>query len=91
MFELASDWNYATAGIYAESAFFFRERGAQKFIFGESAFLPAGALTPPLRGAQTRITTSELLDEPRAEPASKLCSSIKSRRENRGTECQPTN
>ena len=73
MFELASDWNYATAGIYAESAFFFHERRARKFIVGESAFLPAAALTPLLRGAQTRLNTSELLDERRAEPTSKHC------------------
>ena len=91
MFEVTSDWNYADTGIYAESAFFFGTRRARKFIFGESAFLPVAALTRLLRGAQTRITTSELLDEPRAESTSKLCSSIKSRRDNRGTECQPTN
>jgi hypothetical protein len=63
MFEVACDWNYATAGISAESAFIFRTRRARKFIFDESAFLPAPALTRRLHGAQTRITSSELLDE----------------------------
>jgi hypothetical protein len=67
MFEVARDWNYAAAVICGESAFILRAPRARKFIFDESAFMPALALTPRHAGAQTRITSSELLDEQRAD------------------------
>jgi hypothetical protein len=67
MFEVAGDWNYAAAVICSESAFILRAGRARKFIFVESAFTPALALTRRHAGAQTRITSSELLDEQRAE------------------------
>ena len=74
MFEVVRDWNYAPAVICGESAFILRERRARKFIFDESAFTPALALTRRHAGAQTRITSSELLDEQRAEHTSTRCS-----------------
>jgi hypothetical protein len=73
MFEVTRDWNYAAAGICGESAFILRARRARKFIFAESAFTPALALTRHRAGAQTRITSSELLDEQRAEHTSTRC------------------
>jgi hypothetical protein len=54
-----------------------------KKYFRESAFLPAVSLTRHQRGAQTRITTSELRDEQRAQHTS--------RRTQWGIECQLTN
>jgi hypothetical protein len=67
MFEVVRDWNYATAVICIESAFIFRIRRTRKFIFDESAFFAAVALTRHLRDAQTRITSRELRDAQRAE------------------------
>jgi hypothetical protein len=53
--QLARDWNYAAAGICAESAFIFRARRSRKFIFDESAFMRAAALTVPEPQQQTRL------------------------------------
>jgi hypothetical protein len=90
--EVARDWNYAAAGIYAESAFNFSARAARKFIFVESAFLSARALTRRLRGAQTRITSSELLERAGRrthEHALELELEHREQKDNRGSECQP--
>jgi hypothetical protein len=79
MFEVVRDWNHATAVFVLKALSFLRatRRGAQRRAlkalsasraqkyFPESAFFAVVALTPHLRDAQTRITTSVSRDAQR--------------------------